>query len=251
MKRALALVLAFALTLLTFGARANTLRPPSGFDGKMWDSTLALYGTMGDTTRFLCTAEVIEKVKDGSYILLSAGHCVQTIPAGIQFSVSDDVGGPRTDVTMLKAYMKADIDMAIFALKTTKNYTVMELGDSTDLQVGEEVVNPNFALGLGKQLSHGAISSDVLQPSGACDEDCSGYFLIQAYGAGGSSGSAVISERTHKLIGIVIWRAPNDNIGLGVEPISKFAAFMAGPNQPHPEPPPDDEVIILHAHSSR
>jgi hypothetical protein len=241
MKRALAFVLALALTVLSFGVQASTFRPPSGFDAKMWDSTLALYGTMGDTTHFLCTTEVIGRADDGAYILLSAGHCVQTIPAGVQFSVSDDIGSPRTDVSMLKAYMKADIDMAIFALKTTKKYQVMELGDSTDLQIGEEVVNLNFALGLGKQLSHGTISSDILQPSGACDDDCSGYFLIQAYGAGGSSGSAVISERTHKLIGLVIWRAPNDNIGLGVEPISKFATFMAEPNQPHPAPPDEDD----------
>ena len=238
MKRVSAVVLALVLALLSFGAQANTIRAPRGFDGEMWNSTLALYGTMGDTTHFLCTAEVIgdKEVGHGMHVyrLLSAGHCVQLPPAGLQFSVADNVGGPRTSVILVKAYMKADIDMALFDLITTKHYDVMEFGDDTDLQVGDEVINPNFAAGLGKQLSRGDISSGVLIPSERCDEGCAGYFLAQIFGTGGASGSAVISARTHKIIGLVIWQAPNGNIGLGIEPISKFYAFMAGPNQPHP-----------------
>jgi len=240
MKRALALVLAFALTLLSFGAQASTFRSPDGFDGKMWDSTLALYGTLGDITHFLCTTEVIGKIPNG-YRLLSAGHCVQLPPAGLQFSVSDDIGSPRTDVTLVKAYMKDDIDMAIFDLTTTKKYQVMELGDANDLQIGEAIVNPNFALGLGKQLTYGRVSSDILPLSEHCGKDCAGYFLVQGDGASGSSGSPIISERTHKVIGILIWGVDAGGfIGFGVEPISKFAVFMAGPNQPHPAPPSDD-----------
>ena len=234
MKRALALVLAFALTLLTFGARANTLRPPSGFDGKMWDSTLALYGTMGDTTRFLCTAEVIEKVKDGSYILLSAGHCVQTIPAGIQFSVSDEMGGQRTPVKMLKAFEGNGLDFSEFELLTQHKYFVMELGNDNDLRIGDAVLDVNFSAGLAKQISLGLIASEAVPASGQChDFECVGDFLVQMYGTAGASGSAVVSEKTHKIIGIAIWQA-GSSIGLGVEPIDRFCAFLAGPNQPHP-----------------
>jgi S1-C subfamily serine protease len=131
--------------------------------------------------------------------------------------------------------MKTDIDMAIFDLVTTKKYDVMVLGNDSDLQIGDKTINPNFAAGLSKQLSHGVISSDLLSMSEHCNEDCAGYFLVQSYGAGGASGSAIISEKTHEVIGLAIWQAPGDNIGLGIEPISKFAAFLAGPNQPHPD----------------
>jgi hypothetical protein len=243
MKRVLSAVLALVLAFCSFGSQAATIRPPKGFEGRMWNSTLALYGTLGDTTHFLCTTEVIGKIP-GGYRLLSAGHCVQLPPPGLQFSVADDTGSPRTDVVMVKAYMKADLDMAIFDLKTTKKYDVMELGTDDDLQVGDEVINPNFAAGLGKQLSHGVISSGILPLSDHCDEDCATDFLIQSFGSGGASGSAVISTKTHKIIGIAIWQAQGANVGIGVEPISKFAAFMAGPNQPHPIPEDADESDI-------
>jgi hypothetical protein len=233
MKRVSSVVLALLLAFLSFGSQAATVRGPKGFEGKMWNSTLALYGTMGATTHFLCTTEVIGKIP-GGYRLLSAGHCVQLPPAGLKFSVAEDAAGPRTDVIMVKAYMHADLDMAIFDLKTTKKYDIMELGNDEDLQIGDEVIDVNFAAGLGKQLSHGIISSGILPLSDNCDEDCATDFLIQAFGSGGASGSAVISVKTHKIIGIAIWQAQGSNIGIGIEPISKFAAFMAGPNQPHP-----------------
>jgi len=238
MKRVSSVILALLLAFLSFGAQAITLQPPKGFEGKVWNSTLALYGTFNNTTHFLCTTEIIGKteIKPGryDYRLLSAGHCVQLPPAGLQFSVSYDIGGLRANVTLVKVYMKADIDMAIFDWVTTEKYDVMEIGDDTNLQIGDEIINTNFAAGLGKQLSHGVISSGRLPLSDNCDEDCANDFLVQAFGAGGASGSAIISVKTHKIIGIAIWQVQGANIGIGVEPISNFAVFMAGPNQPHP-----------------
>jgi len=237
MKRILALVL--IVILAGCSVAAGPIRPPQGFEGRLWGSTLALYGTKDKSTHFLCTAEPIEKTKDG-YILLSAGHCVQEVPADVQFSVADEIGGKLTPVTVVKAYDGDGLDFSIFRLTTTENYTPFDLGTEDGLRVGDRVLNPNFALGLGKQFSHGVISSQGLSVNPMCDF-CAGLFIVQGGGGPGSSGSAVISEKTHKVIGILIAGAPMGNTGFEVEPISWFAKFMAGPNQPHPPAPPSDQ----------
>ncbi len=233
MKRFLALALAIALSALPIGA--GTIKPPKGFAGKLWASTLALYGTKDGTSQFLCTAEPIEKITEG-YRLLSAGHCVQDVPSDIQFSVAEKIGGPRTVVQVVKAQESSDADFAIFDLITTKNYPVFAVGDESDARIGDHTINPNFALGLGEQLSPGTVSSLPLQKSKYCDSDdgCVGDFLVQEYAGPGASGSAVILERTHKIIGILVMEIADEKIGFIVEPISKLTKFLAGPNQTHP-----------------
>src|SRR5579864_9364484 len=94
MKRFFALLLALALL---FPVSVGSIQSPKGFVGKLWNSTFALYGTKGSVTHFICTAEPIEKTADG-YRLLSAGHCVQSTPADLEFSVAEEIGGVRTPV---------------------------------------------------------------------------------------------------------------------------------------------------------
>jgi hypothetical protein len=166
-------------------------------------------------------------------VLLTAGHCVQTVPKDVQFSVSEEVGGARQPVTLIKAYFGEDIDFAIFNLKTTKNYPVAVLGPNDSLTVGDKVWNPNFTYGLGKQLTTGVISTRGIVQSEQCPEsDCAGAFIVQEYAGPGASGSVVISAKTHRVIGVL--QAELHEAGLQVEPISRFAKFMAGPNQTHP-----------------
>lgn len=213
---------------------AESIKAPRGFVGEMYNSTLALYGVKDGTTRFLCTTEPFEKIS-GGYNLISAGHCVQSVPADVQFFVAEEIGGPLTSVKVLKAYLGDGLDFSEFELKTNHKYSVFVLGDEHDSRVGDPIINPNFALGLGKQLSFGTISSDVLSASPSCPVDeCAGSFLVQTYGGGGSSGSAVISAKTQQVIGLITWQANRGSIGFGVQPISTFYKFLADPNQPHP-----------------
>jgi hypothetical protein len=230
MKRFLIAVLLFLLTGLSMGA--DSIRAPKGFAGKLYAGTLALYGTQGPITHFVCTAFPYEKIP-GGYRVMSAGHCVQGIPPGIDFSVAEQIGGPALPVTMVKAYLGDGTDFSIFELKTTKQYPVFNLGTEKGMRIGDRVINPNFALGLGKQLSRGVVSSGTLTATRECDSNCAGGFMVQMYGAQGSSGSPVLSEKTHKVVGICVYGFEG-TVGFTVEPISKFAAFLAGPNQPHP-----------------
>jgi hypothetical protein len=234
MKRILILALLFFALFGAFPARSQIIKPPKGFSGKLWAGTMALYGSLGQRpARMICTTTPIEKIK-GGYQLLSAGHCVQAIPDGVQFFVADEVGGPLTPVTLIKAYFGGALDFSIFELKTTKKYPVFELGTESDLHIGDRTLNPNFSAALGKQLSVGRVSSMRLGKSPNCpDEGCLGRFLVQEDAAPGASGSAVFSAKTHKIVGLAVYQF-DDQVGFAVEPISLFAKFLAGPNQPHP-----------------
>src|SRR5580693_140482 len=133
MKKFLALFLTLALAIATL---AGSINPPIGWAGQMFASTFALYGTKGTKTHFLCTAEPIEKIA-GGYRLLTAGHCVQLSPDGLLFSVSEEIGGPKTTVTLVKARLDENVDFALFDLQTLKEYTVFPLGNENELHVGD------------------------------------------------------------------------------------------------------------------
>lgn len=231
MKRLFALLLVLALL---FPSTVGSIQSPKGFAGKLWASTFALYGTKNDISHFLCTAEPIEKTATG-YRLLTAGHCVQNVPADVKFSVAEEIGAPLSPITLVKVYLGGNIDFSLFDFPTTKQYTVFALGDESTLRVGDQTINPNFALGVGKQLSLGTVASMPIVVSKECaDGECAGDFIVQEYSGPGASGSAVFSVKTQKIVGLLVWEFDKGQAGFGVEPISFFTKFMAGPNQPHP-----------------
>jgi trypsin-like peptidase len=232
MKRLLTVALLFLLTGLSMSADA--IRAPRGFAGTLYKGTLALYGTLNKDTRFLCTATPYEKIK-GGYHLITAGHCVQLMFESTVFSVADDIGLTQMPVTVVKVRMEDNIDFAEFELKTTKKYSVVSLGDEWGSAIGDKTINVNFALGIEKQVSHGQIASKDITATKACPAECIGDFLVQESGSHGSSGSAVVAEKTRQVIGIVIYGWDGSNIGVGVEPISRFYKFLQMPTQAHPK----------------
>lgn len=228
----LALILSFPLVI-----KAQSIQPAKGFNSKVMDATFALYGHLGDQKQFLCTAWNYKQI-DGGYDLVSAGHCVDGAPPGVTYTVEEQIGGIDMPVSLEKFERDAAGDFSLFEFKTTKVYPTLDLGTVTDQSIGDKVINPNFAAGLGKQLSLGAISSDVLKSDPETgDVD---VFWVQVFGAGGSSGSPIISDKTHKVIGVLIYADPDPetgvelNVGHGIEPIDKFAAFLAKSYVPPP-----------------
>lgn len=221
MKRALL----FLCSLLLFIApvKADSFKKPGGFVGKYWAGVLPLYETKGPNTAFICTVQVIAKTSTG-YKLLGAGHCYDS-HAG--YAVADDIGGKLYPVTVIRASNEA-YDFALFDFPTKRKYPVLPLGSDENLKVGDPVAIINFSEGLGKQYAKGFIASAALPKSNGCDEKCVGFFLTHVITAGGASGSAVFSVRTHKVIGLAIgmWTMP---VGLGVEPISRLPKFLAEP----------------------
>lgn len=213
----------------------SDVKGPMGFQKTVMDATLALYGVRGDYSRFLCTANVVDKVKRTSknpagYIILSAGHCVDNEPSDVTFSVSNQIGSALHPVLPLMARMDGQDDFSFFFYPSTEKYPVMTFGRESTENVGDEVINPNFTQGLVKQLGIGTIISQVMNEhsaNGGCVL-CIGRFLIHEQAGPGASGSAVYSEKTHKIIGIVVI---GNSTGMGVEPISTIISGMSKPDQ--------------------
>lgn len=242
MKRFLLILL--AMVLLSLPTAAN-IGEPKGFLGRAYTSTLALYAIADDANVFDCTATVYDKIESG-YLLITAGHCFQELPEGLKFAVSDQIGGVLTPVKVLKVREEGNIDFAQLELDTKKVYPVMQLGDESTLTIGDPIIDVNFASGLGKQISFGNISTKELIPTKYCPEACRDGFLVQIFGANGSSGSVLISKKTHKVVGVVIANFGGDAIvGMEAEPISEFQTFLQRPTQAHPGPTLEEEFDTM------
>ena len=215
----LLLVLLFGFS----GIRAGIQPVSDAFLQKVMHATFALYGqrtfTDGHKTirRFVCSATTVQKMPHG-YLLLSAGHCVTDTPSDVTYLVSEEIGSPLLPVSSVMARESGPEDISLWYLDTTNKYPAIDFGDESKEHVGDDVVNPNFTSGLVKQLSFGRIAStEIGEGSVRCGGLCEGEFLVDNVANGGASGSAMISLRTHKLIGIDITAS---DAGTGIEPVS-------------------------------
>ena len=218
--------------LLVFSTAANTIKPPRGFHGTLYKSTLVLYGQLEEKKAPICTATVFEQTSDG-YLLLSAGHCVMSVPLEVTYSVADDLGQPLTPVKIVKAVRDegtTNIDFAVFELKTKKHYTVIPISKNPKERIGDKIVDVNFSEAWAKQVSEGKISSVPMGVVPECDI-CENNFMVQLYASSGASGSAIVSEKTHEIIGLLVGGEPDANIGAIVEPISRLKEFQTAQDE--------------------
>ena len=225
MRRILPLVAVIALLCSSVSA---DVKPPRGFDNQVYKASMALYGTLPkgtvlidedgttivpeDVTHFLCTVTAFRKVK-GGYELIGVGHCTaegnpDDHPKGLVYSVADNIGAPLRSVQLLKAVVDSagdklgGRDYAVYYLKTNEKIPVIELGDESKVEVGSPIVDVNFSLGekLTKQLTRGYVASQAAKSPSQME----GMILIQQFASHGASGSAVVSEKAHKIISLVI-----------------------------------------------
>lgn len=224
MRKLSVFILTLALTAATF---AGPINPPHGYAGRLYKGTFELYASVGVPTHSVCTATPYERTLHG-YRLITAGHCVKLAPVGANFSVSEDIGGTLMPVTLVKARYEGNVDFAEFEFVTDRKYPIVILGDEYGSRIGDKVINPHFALGLNKQISRGVISSRQLTETERCLKGCYGNFLVQMQGGRGASGSVVILEKTHEVIGLVVYEF-GENVGFAIEPISRFYKFLKTP----------------------
>lgn len=228
MKRILAGIL-IAL-ILTFNSAAATL-PQQDFHDLVSNATFALYGIKGNVRHFLCTATAIERTADG-YNLLTAGHCVlpPDIPEGVKFYVAESIEASPVlqTVTVEKAALTDKYDFAFLHLKTTRVYPAISVSHYPLPSLETLVVAVNFSEGLIKQVSRGVVSSGLMNP-GAADGKCNictGRFMVQISAGPGASGSAVIDEGTHEIVGLIEGGIPRSNVGAICIPVSRYWDFL-------------------------
>jgi len=175
-------------------------------------ATFLLYGRSASANRDhvpICTAFVYKKVSDG-YNLLTAGHCfVNTgAPADVQYFVVPgqvvDGSYKGEDVEVLGAVDDGKMDVAELHLKTNKKYSVLEL-DNKLPKIDDKVFFVGYPAVVSQVVMTGRVESEVLRSNGPRNDCgiCEGRILVQIGGAGGASGSPVISEKTGKVVGIL------------------------------------------------
>ena len=226
-----------ALLLLTVSTVAQAKM--SKFHKRLREATFALYINVpsGDEAtdvpssdyHFECTATAFERTVEG-YKLITAGHCVSPAPDGKYF-VTEDILDKEDflPVTVEKFVRNLPVaDFAILDLKTTHKYAIVSISKKELPAVESRVVNVNFTEGIGKLTSIGHISVGVLRSTAGSDGECNlcgGNFMVQLFAGPGASGSAIVDEKTHRIIGILVG-GTTSTTGAFCEPMSKYRLFL-------------------------
>jgi hypothetical protein len=207
-----------ALALL-LGATAHADTDPSKV-GKSVFILFAQNDTGGMAMR--CTATAFESA-GATTRFLTAAHCVTREAQGAlgKLAVSKDPLFLSDDSTTgEKVFIRATVetagredegyDFAILSASTGGGVHLTALGDEKLEKNGTRILNIAAPGGLGKVYFSGHVAllriDRPLMDEGS-HIDWAGFMLVQLPAAGGSSGSAVVSEDTGKIIGLVIGSA--------------------------------------------
>jgi hypothetical protein len=190
---------------ITLSCSPKNIGKPKGFDGKVYSASMAMYATSEErgisNPKFICTVTAYKKVDKG-YLVIGAGHCTSAnadLPSDMKYYAAEDIGQPAVSMQLIKSELTDNYDYAIYFLPTKKKLQAIPLGDERELSIGDKTVDVNFSLGVAKMVSQGIVVSEEGSPKLP-----EGFFLVQQFDSHGASGSAVVSEKTHKIVGLVI-----------------------------------------------
>lgn len=228
----LALALLFAAS--SFAQKAPTHKQ---FVQSIYDSVVLLYGQdESGGMHMRCTATAFEQLADKSgYRFVSAAHCVsgktdKEQKAQKYYVTADSVGEKLfLNASLIEAGDKSvGDDFSVFEVKTTKSFIVTPVGTSSSLAIGDKVINVASPYGLGKQYFEGYVSNVHLDrpPLDAGEVQWTDVMLVEVGSAGGSSGSAIISEDQHAIVGFLVG-GTSSTIGAIVVPVDKFNSFYS------------------------
>lgn len=227
------LLLLSAFVLPCSATQANPEAPKAvDFHEQLQKATLALYQRWPTglaknpfVTRFVCTATVVAG-EPTHYLLLTAGHCISPKPQfGLEYFIAEKISDEPVlqSVELIKSANTRRYDYAVFLSHSPRTYPVIEVDTDNVPKIGEKLYNVNFGLGLTKQVTSGVVGSDVItreESAGGC-ENCVGRYMAEFGIAPGASGSAVVSEESHRIVGLVEAIFIGLANGTVVEPVGK------------------------------
>jgi hypothetical protein len=113
----------------------------------------------------------------------------------------------------------------VFVFHSIRELPVIRVNTQGGIPViGTKVMNVNFAEGIGKQFTHGEVNSEPLDDARL---EMKQRFMITNGMGPGASGSAIVSEETHEIIGLCEFGFPGAQMGTGVIPTGKrYIDFM-------------------------
>ena len=102
------------------------------------------------------------------------------------------------------------------------------MGDSSVIQSGDRIINIAAPYGLGKQYFEGYISKVHLDrpPIDTGDVQWTDIMLVEIGSGPGSSGSAIVSDDQHAIIGFLVG-GTSSTIGAICVPVNRFKIFEA------------------------
>ena len=284
MKRALIALLLSTLLAFAAPARAQKPQPQSDFRETLSKATLAVYGgkqtcqyvqvqtffgsmatwQCAFESHFVCTATAVRTDGRGDYIGLTAGHCFsyKAMDRGFKYYVSEGVNEHPVlrEIKLIKFENNDQYDYALFTFTSMRDYPVVEVDTSKDSipALGSRIINANFSYGLTKEITEGVVVSGKIGDKEAVDaEHLRGRYLVQMPFGPGSSGSAIVNEDTHKIVGLVEAMIPATQMAAIILPTGdNFLQFIeddsvglkpeAEPKTGPQNPQPGDDDTVLH-----
>jgi len=205
-------------------------------------------------SHFTCTATVVRTDGDGGYIGLTAGHCFSydKMEEGYKYYISDGVNLHPTlrEIRINKFESNDQYDYGIFQFKSGKEYPVIQVAGvgrsvMTDVipALGVKVLNVNFSYGIVKQVVEGTVvSHQISETESSEDGRLRRRYLVQIPIGPGASGSAVVDESTHEIVGLAEAIFPGTQMAAAVIPtgtnLSDFWEDDSVGMKPLPEPKP-------------
>lgn len=212
----------------------NTYQTAYQSTGLLWATATPNHpDNMRAVDQGICSVWNLKKV-GGGYIVATAAHCVQFegLEKYVIFSVSyadpvlssrvaDGLFGPSTEYYFKKptilypAFVLAlgdkntAVDVALLYVKTSEKLPVLSLADSSKVRIGDHVFNASIPQ--DDPIAKGVFFGQVTRASITSDSPIIGGHIAASFigPGGGSSGSSVISERQHGVIGVLVESAGN------------------------------------------
>jgi trypsin-like peptidase len=169
---------------------------------------------------FTCTGTVIGRLSETEYIGLSAGHCIDWKDEKNYYVGSTVEAEPVLhSVQIVKSENDDRYDYVVFVFHSVRELPVIKVNTKGGIPpIGTKVMSVNFALGVGKQYTHGEVNSEPLDEARV---EMKQRYLITNGAAPGASGSAIVSEETHEIVGLCEFIFPGTQMGTGVIPTGK------------------------------
>jgi hypothetical protein len=252
MRKILAFILLFALMVFPAASYIVERKFKTLLEKKAYEATGILYAVNPKTgkTQALCTIWNYAKVDDG-YEAVTASHCASNegeYPNGdLRFFVEyDDIVFKSEPQSLVPANLIAFsnyhslTDVALFDVKTKEKLPVLNLADSDETQVGEDVLNvssPNE--NFDKSIYFGYVTQNIVVSS---DVNIDGMTHVVIPGVGpGSSGSAVLSADRKSVIGLV---SLGEDVNAFLVPSNNIKQFIVEhPEKGAPRVVPSDHPV--------
>jgi S1-C subfamily serine protease len=197
-------LLALAVSLILGGVSGAHASKPEDLAKKLNAAVFPFYTQENSQKpiQFSCTITMYQKT-DVGYLGVTASHCV---------SDEDDKAAKyfvKIHGDLISAQLLAvdgeTTDVAILGIATKEELGTMPLGDSSKLEQGEDIVYMGCPMGLGKLFFRGSVVETHIEDyEGSWEANDKDDILVQIPAAGGSSGSAIISQKQEAIVAILV-----------------------------------------------